>query len=168
MAIVEKNPLTESLSGKIGNNLVFRQRKDGRTVVAVMPNFSNRVLSDEQVKHTNRFKQAVAYARLASKTNPIYAERAAGTSKNAYNVAVADWFSPPVIRMVYRHHENIIIDATDDVQVTQVLVTIANEQGEIIEQGRAVQNGSSLWEYRTTTQGNVIVEASDLAGNRTW
>ena len=167
MAIVKGNPLIKSLSGKIGNNLVFRQRKDGTTVVAVTPDFSNRVLSDEQVRHTNRFKQASVYARLASKTNPIYAERAAGTSKNAYNVAVADWFSPPVIRMVYRHHDHIIIDATDDVKVTQVLVTIANEQGETTEQGKAVQNGSSIWEYRTTAQGNITVEVSDLAGNLT-
>ena len=167
MAIVKTNPLLKGLTGKIGKNLVFRRLKDGRTVVAVTPDFSNRELSDKQVEQNNRFKQATAYARLASKTHPIYAERAAGTSKNAHNVAVSDWFNAPVIRMVYRHHENIIVDATDDVQVAQVLVTIANEQGETIEQGEAVQNGSSIWEYRTSTQGSIVVEAVDLAGNVT-
>ena len=167
MAIVKTNPLLKGLTGKIGNNLVLRRLKDGRTVLAVTPDFSDRELSDKQVEQNNRFKQATAYARLASKTYPIYAERAAGTSKNAFHVAVSDWFKPPVIRMVYRHHENIIVDATDDVQVAQVLVTIANEQGETIEQGEAVQNGSSIWEYRISTQGSIVVEAVDLAGNVT-
>ena len=167
MAIVKSNPLLKGLTGKIGNNLVLRRLKDGRTVLAVTPDFSDRVLSDKQVEQNNRFKQASAYARLASKTHPIYAERAAGTSKKAFHVAVADWFHPPEIRMVYRHHDNIIVDATDDVQVARVIVTIANEQGETIEQGQAVQNGSSVWEYRTIAQGNIVVEVFDLPGNVT-
>ena len=167
MAKVKLTSPLAALSGKFGKDLVFRQMKDGTTVVAAMPDFTDRVFSEEQLTQQSRFQQAVAYARLTSKSNPIYARLAAGTTKTAYNIAVSDWFNPPVIRMAYRHHENIIVDATDDVQVAQVLVTIANEQGETIEQGEAVQNGSSIWEYRISTQGSIVVEAVDLAGNVT-
>ena len=156
LAKVKLNPRLAALSGKFGKDFVLRQRKDGTTVVAAIPAFTDRVFSEEQLTHQSRFQQAVAYAWLAT-----------GATKTAYNIAVSDWFNPPVIRMVYRHHENIIVDATDDVQVAQVLVTIANEQGETIEQGEAVQNGSSIWEYRISTQGSIVVEAVDLAGNVT-
>ena len=74
----------------LGQSLVFRQMKDGRTIISTKPDFSNRVFSQEQLTHQSRFQEASAYARHAAKTNPIYAELAKGTSKNAYNIALSD------------------------------------------------------------------------------
>jgi hypothetical protein len=49
--------------------------------------------------------------------------------------------------------------------VANVLVTISDEQGTILEQGMAKCFNNAEWEYRATTNGNVLVEAFDLAGN---
>lgn len=57
MAKVMHNNFTMGLSGKFGN-LVFRQMKDGRTVVVAAPDFSNRKFSKERRTHQSRFKQA--------------------------------------------------------------------------------------------------------------
>jgi hypothetical protein len=168
MAKVKRNKFTVGISGKIGD-LVFRQRKDGTTVVAAAPDFSDRVLSEEQVAHNNRFKQASAYASEAAKTNPMYAELAAGTSKNAYNVALSDWFHAPVIHEVKRQAKRIRVNATDNVFVAKVLITLSDPQGQILEQGEAVCTRSPWWEYKTSapTEAKISVEAFDLAGNLT-
>ena len=96
MAKVANNVLARGLSGAIGN-AVFRQMPDGSTWVSAIPDFSHRKFSKGQKKHQSRFKEAAAYARSAAKKYPIYAELTKGTTKNAYNVALSDWFNPPVI-----------------------------------------------------------------------
>lgn len=166
MAKVMHNNFTMGLSGKY-RNLVFRQMKDGRTILASAPDFSNRKLSKEQRTHHSRFKQAAAYASMAAKTNPAYKELAKGTSKNAYNLALSDWFHPPVIHEVAREAGCIRVKASDNVQVTKVLVTISDEEGNPVEQGQATSRYGDFWEYAASTQGKVLVEAFDLAGNCT-
>jgi hypothetical protein len=168
MAKVKHNKFTMGLSGKFGN-LVFRQTKDGRTIVAAAPDFSNRAFSKEQLTSQNRFKQAVAYARVAAKSQPIYTERTRKTSSNAYNLALSDWFNPPIIHEVSRGDGCIRVVATDNVQVTQVLITISDAEGRTIEQGQARMMYETQWEYATSapTQASVTVEAFDLAGNIT-
>ena len=92
---------------------------------------------------------------------------AAGTSKNAYNLALSDWFEPPVIHQVTRQTGSIRVNVTDNVQVTEVRVTISEQQGSILEQGPAVPlEKGSWWEYVSTTEGSVHVEAFDPAGNK--
>jgi hypothetical protein len=167
MAKVKHNILTQGLSGRVGDKLVFRQMRDGRTIVCARPGFSNRVWSEDQLTHHNRFRQAAAYARAASKTNPLYTELARGTAKNAYNIALSDWFNPPVIHTMDRQGGRIRVEATDNVLVDKVQVTILDEEGKTLEQGQAVHTGGSWWEYVTATEGRVRVEAWDLAGNVT-
>jgi hypothetical protein len=170
MAKVKNNKFTQGLSGKFGKLLVFRQMKDGRTILASAPDFSHRVLSEEQLTHQNRFQQAAAYARWASKTNPLYAGLAAGTPKNAYNLALSDWFHPPVIHEVLQSAGRIRVNATDNVQVAKVRITILNEKGETLEQGEAASAiDDAWWEFETgaSTEGKVMIEAFDLAGNCT-
>ena len=157
------------LSGKLGKQLSIRHMRDGRTFVLTRPDFSNRIFSEEQLTHQSRFQQAVDYARTASKTNPVYAQLAAGTAKNAYNLALSDWFNPPVIHEVQRQAGRIRVNATDNVQVTKVHITILDAQGQTLEQGESAQINESWWEFEitTSTAGTVIVEAFDLAGNCT-
>ncbi len=167
MAKVKNSLLLEGLIGTLGKDLVFRQMKDGSTIVSTKPNFSHRKFSREQLSHQQRFREATAYARQAARTNPIYKELAKGTTKTAYNIALADWFNPPIIRHLRRQDGCILIEATDNVLVAKVLVKIMDAEGQIKEEGAAVLVKAPLWEYATIQSGKAIVEAYDLAGNRT-
>lgn len=167
MAKVIDNPITEGFSGKFGKLLVFRHMRDGRTIVVSRPDFSNRVFSQEQLTHQSRFQQAAAYARVAAKTHPIYAELAQQRVKPAYNIALSDWFHPPVIHEVTLRDGSIHVKASDNVQVTKVLITISDNEGNMMEQGQATMKYDTFWEYATSVEGNIIVEAFDLPGNCT-
>ena len=167
MAKVKNNLITEGLSGKLNKRLVFRQMRDGSTVLCTTPDFSSRVFSQEQLTHQERFKEASAYAKAAAKTHPLYAELAARLHKPAYNIALSDWFYGPVIHEVSRQAAHISIYVTDNVKVTSVRVTILDEQGQAQANGQAVLVKDNLWEYETLAEGNMLVEAFDLPGNVT-
>ena len=152
---------------EVRGSVVFRHMKDGRTIVADIPDFSSRVPSPEQKEHHERVKEAAAYAKPASKKEPLYAELAAGTAKNAYNVAFGDWFNPPVIERVDIVDGVIRIVAHDDVRVVGVRVMVLDGEGKVLEQGEAVLLDGDQWEYTPTATGKVVVEARDMAGNVT-
>ena len=170
MAKVRDNPITQGLSGKLGSSLFFRRLRNGTTLLCRVPDFSNRVFSTKQLTQQSRFQKAAAYARVAAKTYPIYAELAQQTQQPAYNIALSDWFHPPVIHEVTRQNGCIRVNATDNVRVAKVLITILNEQGETLEQGEAASSINDSWrEFETAAapEGKLIVEAFDLAGNCT-
>jgi hypothetical protein len=168
MAKVRSNPAIRGISGKIGD-LVFRQMPDGETYVSRTPNFDNRKFSKGQKDHQSRFREAVAYARDAAKSQPIYAKLAAGTIMSAYNFALSDWFNPPVIHAIERRDGRIRVEASDNVMVTRVQVTVLDDEGKVVEKGEAVKvdpsTHSGWWKYVTNVNGKVIAEAWDLAGN---
>ena len=122
------------------------------------------------------FREAAAYAKT-QKRNPIYIEKAQGTGKCSYNVAIADWLHPPEILEVDLNGwsgeagQVLRIRAQDNVQVKQVVVAITDEVDNILEQGEAVEVGALWWEYSTTAaasgNANVIVRALDLPGRVT-
>ena len=85
--------------------------------------------------------------------------------KNACNVALGDWFNPPVIHRVARYGAVVRIWVTDDVRVAGVQVLVLDEEGKIIEKGDATQGRGDWWEYVPSAEGKVIVEARDLAEN---
>jgi hypothetical protein len=165
MAQVIDNLVTEGLSGKLGKRLVIRHMRDSRTIIATRPNYTGHVWTADQRTHHSRFKEAARYARVASKTNPLYAQLATGTKRNAYNVALSDWLKPPVIHEVTRQAGCVRMHVTDNVQVSEVRVSIADEMGNILEQGNAAPVDRLYWEYATATMGQVRVEAFDRAGN---
>ena len=49
--------------------------------------------------------------------------------------------------------------------VTSVQLMILDEQGNVVEKGEATKGGGDWWEYEPGTEGKMIVEARDLAGN---
>ena len=167
MAKIRKNMVVQGLSGLLGDQLMFRRLRDGRTIVCAKPDFSRRVLSQDQKAHHAKFKQAAAYARHAAQTEPLYAQLAAGTMKTAYNMALADFFHPPMIHRVKWVGPVVQIHATDDVKVAGVRVTILDEAGHVVEQGEAIQAGGEIWRYQAQQAGSVLVEAWDLARNVT-
>lgn len=166
MAKVRSNVLVRGLSGAVGGQVVLRHMRDGSTVMADMPDFSNRKFGQEQKDHQSRFQQAVAYAKDAAQRYPIYAELAAGTLKNAYNVALSDWFNPPVIHKIERAQGCIRILASDNVMVARVQVTVLDEEGVIRERGEGVRGEGDWWEFVSNAEGQVSAEAWDLAGNK--
>ena len=164
MAKVRKNPVVRGISGSIGS-MVFRQMPGGETWVSGKPDFSRRKFSQGQKSHQRRFREAAAYARQAAKKYPIYAQLAAGTVKSPYNWALSDWFNPPVIHGIERKDKLIRVQASDNVMVAKVRVTILDAEGKALEQGQAVQAEGNWWEYVSSKEGTVVAEAWDLAGN---
>ncbi|HJR79997.1 MAG TPA: hypothetical protein VJ821_07990 [Anaerolineales bacterium] len=164
MAKVQNNPVVQGLSGSIGE-LVFRQMPDGSTYVSKKHDFSGRKFSQGQKDHQRRFKQAVAYARQAAKSQPVYTELAKGTVLSPYNIALSDWFNPPVIHKVEWKGKSIRIQASDNVMVASVRVMITGMKGKPPEKGEAKRTEGDWWEYVPRGTGKVSVEARDLAGN---
>ena len=177
MARVRKNVLLEGLAGMVGGQLVFKRDKAGRTIVTNRPHFDeDRKFSASQLTQQARFREAMAYAKEASQTQAVYAEKAAGTSKTAYNVAVADWFHMPEVGEIdlsgYTGAAGEVIRArvTDDVAVAQVTIVIATSAGEVVEQGR-MNHEQGVWYAYTTTAGcpagpaRVMVTGLDLPGH---
>jgi hypothetical protein len=139
---------------------------DGSTWVSAKPDFSQRKLSKGQKEHHGRFQEAARYAREAARAQPIYAELAKGTVKTAYNIALSDWFHPPVIHQVKRRGGRVLVEASDDVIVTKVQITILDEEGRILEKGEGIRGEGDWWEYISSSGGKTImVEVWDLAGN---
>jgi hypothetical protein len=167
VAKVRKNIIIEGISGKLGGQLVFRNLKDGRTIVCAAADFSNRVLSTDQKAHHSKFKAGAAYAKAAQYSQPIYAQLAAGTMKTAYNIALADYFHPPMIHAVKREGSRVKIHATDDVLVMGVSVTVFSTDGKVLEKGEAIKGVADWWEYIPQVTGKILAEARDLAGNVT-
>jgi hypothetical protein len=165
MAKIKRNPLIQGIRGSVGD-LVFRQMPDDSTYVSKKHDFSKRKFSQGQKDHQSRFQQGVAYARDAAKTQPIYAELAAGTIMSPYNWALSDWFNPPEIHKIERTEDGIRIWATDNVLVRRVQVTILDAEGKVVEKGEGRRREGDWWEYVSSAQGKVMAEAWDLAGNK--
>ena len=178
MAKVRNNIITQGLSGLLGDQIVFRKDKTGRTIVAVKPTFgSDRTFNPTQLAHQEAFRNAIAYAKSA-KSEPVYASKAQGTTMSAFNAAVADWFIQPQVLEIDASGWNgqigqmIRVKAQDDTQVAKVMVVISDENGGVLEQGQAVQADGLWWAYTSTmavsagASPRIVATAQDLPGNR--
>lgn len=177
MAKVRNNIVMQGLSGLLGNQLLIRQDKAGRTIIGARPKYNvNRVLSETQKQHHHNFREAVAYAQSARST-AVYIDKAEGTPMNPYNVALADWFHAPEILEIDlgswsgQPNQIIRIKALDDVLVTRVDVHIHDSAGAALEQGSATQVDSMWWQYTTRATGSgsltVLAAAQDMPGHVT-
>ena len=175
MARVRKNLAMQGLTGLLGDQILLRTDKAGRTIVGVRPTYSeNREFTEAQAAHHAAFRDAVAYAK-ANKDLDIYRQRAERTPQNAYNVAVADWFNEPQVKEVDleawsgQPGQIIRVWAMDDVQVSKVSVVITRPDGTMLEQGEAVQADEMWWNYTTTApaglDARLSVTARDLPGH---
>jgi len=182
MAIVKRNLITTGLSGKLGKNLVFRQRK-GKTILSVVAHFTGkRSVAQEQQK--DRFKKATLYANI-QKHNPELMEEYNKVAKekgiySGYNLAVSDYFHPPTIEKVNTRNyhgevgDEIEIIAFDDFKVEHVEIEIYHNDGSLVEKGLASKNGSDFeWKYAATVANTefagdkIVVKAFDYPGNET-
>jgi hypothetical protein len=174
MAKSLNNIVMHGASGKLGNQIVFRQGKGGQTIIAVKPAAGRNFNATQQV-HQDAFRNAIAYAKTAKDEN-IYLTKAQGTTMTAFNAAVADWFNKPEVLEIDTANwtgnpgQTIRVKAQDDISVTKVHVQIADGTG-ILEQGDAVAADGLWWEYTTTatvptvTTATVKATVYDLPGN---
>ncbi len=175
MAKVRQNIVVQGLSGSLGEQLAIKQDKADRTIVSAKPSFNpNRELSISQKLHQDSFREAASYAQIAQ-SNPVYIQKAVGTPRSAYNLAMADWFHMPEVleidlsAWVGQAGQIIHIMAMDDMRVIKVTVTITGENNAIHEQGQAAQVDGLWWQYTTTSAAvgspKVLVAAQDLPGH---
>jgi len=183
MAKVQNNMFVRGLSGSLGDQFVVRKGKAGSTIISAKASYdSSREFNASQVAHQNAFREAIAYAKSA-KTEEIYIYKAEGTAKNAYNVAVQDWFSQPEILEFDISSWNgqigqpIRVKVQEEIFVAQVSVMIKDGVGAILEQGQATREDGLWWMYTTTTvisdplTNSIVATAQDLPGNHaemTW
>lgn len=175
MAKIRKNIIIQGFSGTLGDQLVIKQDKAGRTILAVPPTFdADRTFSEAQQQQHGKFRDASTYAKDA-KSEAVYVEKAEGTPMNSYNVAMADWFHAPEVQEIDMEGWGgpaggvIRVKAVDDVQVTQVTVLITDPGGAVLEQGAATLGDGGWWSYTTQTaisgSPRVVASARDLPGN---
>ena len=180
MAKVKYNVVTHGISGKIGDLLQFRQRH-GKTIISKIASRSGTVTPAQQ-NVRDRFRLAAAYAKSAMgdpELRNLYSSRAVGDI-SAFNVALKDFFDPPVITDVNTDSysgqvgNTIRITAVDDTKVTQVKVQLFDSDEGLMEEGVATRFGETDdWVYTATVfipaaaMGKLVIEASDLPGNKT-
>lgn len=170
------NGSIQGFSGRLGN-LIFRTLPDGTTIVSTAPakktrrekKRAKRKRSAAQNAHNNHFRDGVFYAKEAARILPVYQERADTTPMwTAYNHAMYDWFHAPQIGCIARQDGRILVEASDDVLVTKVNVTILDDEGGVLEAGEAVREEGDWWEFVSRADGKTVVaEARDLPGNVT-
>jgi hypothetical protein len=167
MVKVTLNQLLEMLQGGIGD-LVFRQMPDGTIIISGTPRHNKRKTTKKQKAHRERFREAAKHAKWAARKYPIYAELAKGTWRFPYNFALSDWFNPPVIHRIKRQKGHILVEATDNIMVAKVRVTILDGEGKVIEKGEGTKRKGNWWEFVPKMDGrSILAEAWDLAENVT-
>ena len=93
MAKVVSNLILQGLSGRLGRQLVVRQRRDGSYVVAAAPpRNTGRVPTEGQRAYREQFSAAIAYAKSV-KNNPDVIAAAREHGKTPFNWAVSDFLS---------------------------------------------------------------------------
>jgi hypothetical protein len=175
MGSVKENLLTKGFSGKIGDEIVFRQVRN-RTLFAKRPRKRNNPLPTEQ---SERFAKAVLYAKTALADPALRTEYEnvafLGGLNSAYVAALTDYLRKPVISLVYTDQytgaigEVIWITAQDDFKITSVEVSLQRPDGSVVETAQAVAEGGR-WKFTSTkvnavrTGTKVIVKAKDRPG----
>ncbi len=181
MARVVRNIVTQGLSGKLGDQVVFSQRRKGQTIVSMAPQGPSGPPTAAQQAHRSRFQQAVFYARNAAKdpaTTALYTEKAKEEAISVFNVVVADFMKAPDVKSVdltsYAGQigDTILVVVEDDFGVEQVRVKLENGDGTLVEEGDAVpQANPAEWLYTATVSNaslvgdKLTVTVNDRPGN---
>ncbi|TWV92218.1 hypothetical protein [Chitinophaga pinensis] len=181
MASVKDNILLKNVSGTIGKQMNVFNRY-GETFIRTAKKGGQLNFSSVQIECQHNFADAVLYAKQVIKDPEMHAYYLsfARKSQSAYNVAMKDALSAPVIKQidadVYTGEigQLISVYAVDFFRVYQVKVAIINIAGETIEEGAAIQQWKPMYWHYTTTTGttmaqvaNIQVTAVDMPGNQT-
>jgi hypothetical protein len=138
MAKSAKNIILHGAKGKIGDQIVIRQR-GGQTILSQAPGEREKEPTEAQKAQQFKFQQAILYGKAQIADEAAKAAYAAKSDKrrSAYNVAVADFlYAPDVDEIdVTNYHgtinDSIRVRVTDDFKVQQVQVSILNADGSL-------------------------------------
>jgi len=179
MAKSAKNIVLYGASGKLGGQIVIRQR-GGQTILSQAPGEREKAPTEAQKAQQMKFQQAILYGKAQLADETAKAEYAAKSDerRSAYNVAVADFLHAPDVDEidVTDYHgainDSIRVRVTDDFKVQQVQVSIVNADGTLVEEGNAAKQGNEIdWIYTATATNEskegdkIVVRASDKPGN---
>ena len=180
MAKIRRIPVIGEMSGKVGQVVVKRYR-DKYVITSIPVASAHR--SPKQKAHTQRFRDAMEYAKLKTRESPtdeLYGRPAHEQGKAANTLAVSDFFRPPVIRKVdltdYQGKAGARLTVMVDniIQVREVRVTIVDSEDKPVEAGMGKMVKNNIWSYTTTRdvestgQANgatVVIVATDHPGN---
>ncbi|MBI3231990.1 MAG: hypothetical protein HYZ51_02835 [Candidatus Doudnabacteria bacterium] len=177
MGKVKENLLTKGFSGRIGDEIVFRQ-VGNRTLFAKRPR-KRTTISPNQQPQRELFRQAVLFAKTMLLDPLILADykdraRLAGLA-SAYSAAMTDYLRAPQISSISTDYykgavgDVIWIIALDDFKLQKVSVVIQKADGSMLEQGDAVLE-EGRWKYVATQAEplpaglKVVVTATDRPG----
>jgi len=180
MTEVNLNETIDGYRGAIGN-LVFKKYK-GRIIVCRKPRFT-KPPSPLQIAERAHFKEAVAYAQSV-KADPVarafYEPIAKERDTCVYWLAIKDFrCAPSILPLDLSNYEGqvgdkITIRAVDVIGLANVEVNMLTQDGTLIEQGPAIEDGvrSGKWIYSASRQvargTHIFIEVVgvDHAGNK--
>lgn len=179
MPKVSKNLLTEGWSGTFGKQIVFRNVK-GRIITSSRP-VKTAEATEAQLTIRDRFFRATRFAKNAVKDSILKLLYTAKSDsiRSPYNVAIADYFNPPVIDSVSTENyhgavnDTILFKAYDDVEIKAVKVEIRKPDSSLIESGYAEINEAGEFVYTATgpnpelAGSKITVKVTDNPGNET-
>ncbi len=173
MGIVNENLLTKGFSGKIGDEIVFRQVKtrtgEVRTRFAKRPR-KRELLSPKEIARQSVFKEAATYARTKLLYPDIKADYLARAKqaglKSAYVAAITDFLKAPSIAQIDTgYYTGVVADVIwvivlDDFKIQKLTVTLQRPDASVIESGDAVLE-EGKWKY-VVTQANAAVAGTKV------
>jgi hypothetical protein len=180
MARSNNNILTKGLSGMIGKQIVFRSW-NGKTFISVAPKKPKKQ-SPVQKENRSKFKRATIYAKSMMK-DPIKKAEYKDIAKklqlpNAYTAAITDYMRNPQIEALDlasysgKADEEIKVTASKKAfEIQEVEVTIVDQNGEAIEEGKAVKGLGNEWIYKTINNiekkepVKFLIKVRDRTGN---
>jgi len=170
MAHVEKNVVTDGVSGMFGDKIVFRKRPGGGTILSSRPSHHSVPPTEAQEGIQEKFLEAIVYAKSVMANPELKAayKAAARPGVSAYALALGDYMKDPVIKEVVTKGyagnpgDRIIIRAIDNFKITEVSVSITKADGTPIEEGIAMKNPTGItWTY-TAMASNPELQGSKV------
>lgn len=173
------NDLVKGSSGRIGDQLVYRQR-GGKTIIAKRPKRTGIPPSAMQVEIQELFAEAVLYAKsvIADESKKAIYKAKTKPGQSAYNLALSDFCRAPEIKKYNALNyagqvgDEISIRAIDDFKIDWVKLQIKDSTDNLIEEGSAVLSANHVdWIYTATVVNTIlagsklIISAADLPGN---
>jgi len=97
MAKLINNPLMQGASGIIGKTLIFRQMKNGTTVIAMRPKPRTKPITPAEAATHQRFKEAAHKAKKRAQDPILRAQYLAKAKpgQSAYLVALTEYLNTP-------------------------------------------------------------------------
>jgi hypothetical protein len=182
MARSKNNLLTKGLSGMVGKQIVFRTW-NGKTFISVAPKKPKKQ-SPIQKENRSKFKRATIYAKNMMKDPVKKAEYKEIAKKlqlpNAYTAAITDYMRNPQIEALDltsysgRADEEIKVTVSKKgFEIQEVEVIVVDQNGEVIEEGKASKGLANEWTYKTSIEieeretAKFLIRVRDKSGSIT-